>query len=405
MPYKTNRRRILQGIGAAGVGSALAGCTGDEGVPEESDGMESQEQADNYYGVEGPFPDGIYGTAWDGWDVPSVGGEFERTTGIEVDIPYMGSNVDGFSSLEGGADYQFIVPDNIWVSRLGEADLVQPIDEDAFSDILDEIPDWIKNNQTMFHDGVRYGIPPRWGVAGIIYNSENVSQQEVQNYSVLWDEEYEDRVTVFDVPTFSVQMLTLYLEEQGELNLGLADMDREEMTDAVYGAVEDHYNELEQAASDLFDNCRLLAGTTAEMNRPLLEGEVDVAGGFMLTYAQMKEIEQGLGQDRLEFEPTPGLGGLFWVEGMAITQNAETEAELNGVQAFMRWTLSEEGQARLAWTDDRKSAPTNTAAHQHLNEFQRDLLHVDEGREIFENSLDYMPTRVDQWTELWEDAK
>lgn len=397
-PHGTiNRRKFVKSVGVAGAGITVAGCLGDD---DDGDG-----ETEEFYGIEGEFADSIFGTAWDGWDVPEVAGEFERTTGIDVDIPYIGSDLEGFTSLQGGTEYEFIAPDNIWVQRLAEADLVQPTDEELFDDILDQIPDWLKNEPTMFYEGERYGIPPRWGVSGIIYNSNEVSQEEVQQYSTLWDTAYENRVTLFDVPSFSVQVLVFYLEEQGIIDIGLEDMDRREGAEAIYDAVLDYEEELTDAASDLFDNSRVLAGTTAEMNRPLLEEEVYLASGFLLTYAQLKDIESALGTDFLEFEPTPSYGGLFWIEGMTVTNHAETAATRNAVHAFMRWTLSPQGQARLAWTEARKSAPTNEEAHQHMTDHQRELLFVDQGEEIYNDSYDYIPTNIEDWVEVWEGAK
>jgi hypothetical protein len=30
---------------------------------------------------------------------------------------------------------------------------------------------------------------------------------------------------------------------------------------------------------------------------------------------------------------------------------------------------------------------------------------MDQGQEIFNNSIDYLPTNTDQWLQLWESAK
>lgn len=409
---RINRRRVLKALGGVSAGSLLAGCAGQQGDDGDGggdggDGGDGDDGMDvpTHFGVEGPFADSITGTAWDGWDVPSVAGEFEARTEINVDVPYIGSDIDGFNQVQGGADYQFIIPDNVWVQRLGEADLAHPIDEDLYSDVLSDIPDWIKEHRTMFHDGTRYGIPPRWGVEGVIYNKEKVSREEAAQWSVFWDEDLNDRTVIFDVPLFTVPVLVMYLEETGEISLGLEDMNRDEQTDAVYAAVEDHYDALLDAAIDMFDNATLLAGTTAQANRPLLNETVDVFNGFLLNYAQLKVLEQNLGTDKLDFVPTPGLGGVFWIEGFTVLQEADTEELRNATNAFGRWVLSPRGQANVAWTENRKSAPCNYAARELLSDEQQELLFLDQGEEIFENSVDYIPTNTDRWVELWEEAK
>lgn len=393
-----DRRSVIKSLGAAGAGGLLAGCVGGGGA-----GGGGGEES--YFGVDGPFADSITGTAWDGWDVPSVAGEFEARTNITVDVPYIGSDIDGFNRVQGGADLQFIIPDNVWVQRLGEAGLAKPVDEDLFSEELSNIPDWIKSHRTMFYDGTRYGIPPRWGVMGTIYNKERISQQEARQWALYWNSDFQNRTIIFDVPLFTVPNIVMYLEEAGELSLGLEDMSRDERTEAVYAAVADHYDTILSATIDMFDNARLLAGTTSQANRPLIDGTADAFNGFLLNYAQLKTLEEDLGQDTIAFEPTPGLGGVFWIEGLTVLDAADTTELENATNAFGKWVLSPRGQANVAWTENRKSAPCNYAALELLTDRQKELLFLDEGQDIFQNSVDYIPTNTDRWLQLWEEAK
>lgn len=407
-----NRRRMLKALGSVGAGGLLAGCSGGEGggepteteMTDSSDGGAGGDQ-DGYFGVSGPFAEKITGTAWDGWDVPSVAGEFEARTGITVDVPYIGSDVKGFNQIKGGANLQFVIPDNVWVSRLGEAGLAKPIDEELYSEELSNIPDWIKSHRTMFYDDTRYGIPPRWGVMGTVYNKDNISREEARQWSLFWNSDFQDRTIIFDVPLFTVPNIVLYLEEQGEISLGLEDMNRDERTDACYEAVQNHYDTIKQATIDMMDNAKLLAGTTSQANRPLLNGTADAFNGFLLNYAQLKVLEESLGQDKIAFEPTPGLGGVFWIEGFTILEKANSSGLTNATNAFGKWVLSPRGQANVAWTENRKSAPCNYAALDLLSDRKKELLFLDQGEDIFQNSVDYIPTNTDRWLKLWEEAK
>jgi ABC-type Fe3+ transport system substrate-binding protein len=96
---------------------------------------------------------------------------------------------------------------------------------------------------------------------------------------------------------------------------------------------------------------------------------------------------------------------MFWVEGMTMTTQAETEAQQNTTKAFMKWALSVEGQANVAWTDLRKSPPTNYDSMELLTETQRETLQVDRLDEIADNSIDYYPIEEDKWVEYWENAQ
>lgn len=404
-PTSVQRRKLLQSLGIAGT-AGFAGCMGgnndgDDGTSDTStDDGGDDDAAQTYFGVEGPFADSISGLSWSGWDVPSVAGQFQNETELSVSSEFIGSDLQGFQQIESGSDYQFIIPDTVWVQRLGEADLAQPIDEELFADELDAIPERIRNHRAMFHDDTRYGIPPRWGISGLIYNEEQVSEEEVQSWSVLWDDQYQDRYEIFSLPLWAGPKVALYLIEEGEISI-----DGEVTAEKVYGLPEDDMEKVREAATELISGARLLPGSANEANRPLINETVYMFDGFLFNYAQLKEVERGLGQDKFRFQPNPGLGGMFWVEGMTMTTQAETEAQQNTTEAFMKWALSVEGQANVAWTDLRKSPPTNYDSLELLTETQRETLQVDRLDEIADNSIDYYPIEEDKWVEYWESAQ
>lgn len=390
----TRRRDVLKGIGTAGIAAGLAGCMGndDDGNGNDNGGDES------YYGVSGPFASEVFGVAWDGWDVPTVSGEFADETGIDVTAEYIGSDFEGFSRVQSGEDIDFIIPDNVWVQRLGEADLAQPIDEDQFADHLENIPEEIRDHPTMFHDDTRYGIPPRWGVQGLIYNKNEIPEDEVQTLAPLFDSAYENRISMWNIPLWSMGITALYLYGQGELSID------ELSGEAIYGMSDDDLELVKQQLIDQRDLVRMFPETLAEARRPLIDEEVWVFNGFLLDYAQLKEIERELGTDKIGFQPMPDPGGIFWIEGMSITQQASDEAT-NAVEAFYSYALEPETQARLAWTDRRKSAPTNENAREFLTEDQVEILHLDQREEIMENTIDYMPSDPERWVEVWNEYK
>jgi len=332
--------------------------------------------------------------------VPAVAGRFEDETGLSVSTEFIGSDLQGFQQIESGSDYQFIIPDTIWVQRLGEADLAQPVDEELFADELDAMPERIRNHRAMFHDDTRYGIPPRWGISGLIYNEEQVSEEEVQSWSVLWDDQYEDRYEIFSLPLWAGPKVALYLIEEGEISI-----DGEVTAEKVYGLPEEDMEKVQEAATELISGARLLPASANEANRPLINESVYMFDGFLFNYAQLKEVEQGLGQDKFRFQPNPGLGGLFWVEGMTMTSQAESQEQQNTTKAFKKWALSKEGQANVAWTDLRKSPPANYDALELLTENQREILQVDRLDEIADNSIDYYPIEEEKWVEYWERAQ
>jgi spermidine/putrescine-binding protein len=412
---RIERRKLLKGLGAAGM-AGLAGCAGggqdgDTTTAEETTASDSETtdaegdatteaSGPQHFGVNGPFADSVQGLTWSGWDVPSITGRFQDDTGLSVSTEFIGSDLQGFQQIQSGSDYQFIVPDTVWVQRLAEAGLAQPIDEELFADELEAMPERVRNHRSMFYEDERYGIPPRWGINGLIYNSDYVSEEEVQSWSVLWNDEYQDRYEIFNLPLWGGPKVALYLIEQGEISI-----DGEVTAEKVYGLPEEDMQTVQDAAAELFSNAQLLAGSANEANRPLINETVYMFDGFLFNYAQLKTVEQDLGTDKFRFMPNPGLGGLFWVEGMTMTSAAESEGQQNTTEAFMKWALSRQGQANLAWTELRKSPPANFDARELLSDNQQEILHLDDLDTIADNSIDYYPSEEEKWTEMWEAAR
>ena len=103
----------------------------------------------------------------------------------------------------------------------------------------------------------------------------------------------------------------------------------------MYGLPEEDMQTVQDAAAELFSNAQLLAGSATEAHRPLVNATVHMFDGFLFNYAQLKTVEQDLGTDKFRFMPNPGLGGLFWVEGMTMTTAAESDG---GSFSIHRWT-------------------------------------------------------------------
>lgn len=393
----SSRRGVLKGIAAASVTSGLAGCSqGNEETTQPDDGGTDGE---SNFGVSGPFADSITGLTWNGWDVPSVTGVFEEETGLSVSADNIGTDLDGFNKIKGGAEYEFICPDNVWVQRLGEAGLAQKIDEDLFADELAAMPEVLRDHPTMFYDGDRYGLPPRWGVMGLLYNKEEISESEAQSRAVFFDSDYEGRTEVMNWPLWTGPQVALHLIDTGEISVD------EVTAENVYGIGDDDMQKVQEAMTQMIQTARLLPNTTSEAHRPLLDETVYVSNGFLLDYVQIKEIERTLGTDKIGFVPNPGQGGIFWVEGLAITSKADTEEKVNTANAFFKWALSKQGQANIAWTELRKAGPTNQEATSLLSDRQNELLHIDQMEDIASNAIDYLPSQTDKWVNAWEKAK
>lgn len=121
--------------------------------------------------------------------------EFERLTGATVNYTNFESNENMYSKLVGGGvSYDVIVPSDYMIDRLIDEDLLLPLDYDNIPNMkyIDE------QYQNLFFDpDQKYSVCYNVGTTILIYN-KNMVEEEPDSWSVLWDEQYKDKVLMFN---------------------------------------------------------------------------------------------------------------------------------------------------------------------------------------------------------------
>lgn len=123
--------------------------------------------------------------------------EFERLTGASVNYTNYESNENMYSKLAGGGvSYDVIVPSDYMIDRLIDEDMLLPLNYDNIPSIK-YIKDEFKN---LFFDKEQlYTVCYNVGTTVLIYN-KNLVSDEPDSWSVLWDEQYKDKVLMFNNP-------------------------------------------------------------------------------------------------------------------------------------------------------------------------------------------------------------
>lgn len=123
--------------------------------------------------------------------------EFERLTGCTVNYTNFESNENMYSKLTGGGvSYDVIVPSDYMIDRLIDEDMLLELD-------FDNIPNMKyinKEFQNLFYDpDQKYSVCYNVGTTVLIYN-KNLVKEEPDSWSVLWDEQYKNKVLMFNNP-------------------------------------------------------------------------------------------------------------------------------------------------------------------------------------------------------------
>ncbi len=126
-----------------------------------------------------------------------VNREFTNLTGIKVNYTTYATNEELYAKLKGGgSSYDVIIPSDYMISRMISEDMLEPLD-------YSNIPN-MKNITDKFIDPEydpeqKYSVPYTWGTVGIIYDNTVVEEENI-DWDILWNEDYADRLLMFDNP-------------------------------------------------------------------------------------------------------------------------------------------------------------------------------------------------------------
>jgi len=132
---------------------------------------------------------------WANYLPAAVVSDFERRTGIRVEIDTYSSNEALLEKLQSGvADYDLVVPSDYMLQVLVSQHLLRPLDRrrlPGFANLEARLLDH------KFDPGNRFSLPYLWGTTGIGYDRLKVSGP-VDSWRALFDPRYAGRILMLD---------------------------------------------------------------------------------------------------------------------------------------------------------------------------------------------------------------
>jgi spermidine/putrescine transport system substrate-binding protein len=133
---------------------------------------------------------------------------FTEETGINVNYDMYATNEDMYTKIKsGGSEYDVLFPSDYMIEKLIKEDMLAELD---FKNIpnISEIDGRFRN--PAYDPDEKYSVPYMWGTLGILYNTTMVDE-EVNSWSILWDEKYADNIFMYDSQRDSIGMALLRL--------------------------------------------------------------------------------------------------------------------------------------------------------------------------------------------------
>ena len=135
---------------------------------------------------------------------------YYETYGIKVTVEYstFGTNEDLYNMLTLGDVYDLVCPSEYMFMKLMAEDALVPL-SDEFFDTSNEYNYYINNVSEYIQEifdthyiddesWSTYAAGYMWGVTGIVYNPEYVSEEDASTWSILVNEDYASQITIKD---------------------------------------------------------------------------------------------------------------------------------------------------------------------------------------------------------------
>ena len=131
--------------------------------------------------------------------------EFEKwyfeTYGQRVKVNYSTypSNEDMYAKITSGSKFDVIVPSDYMVERMIKEDLLRPLNKENIPNLAYLDLSRVFDGAPYYDPEEAYTVPYTYGTVGIIYDSEKVKQEDVeQGWALMWNETYKGDILQFN---------------------------------------------------------------------------------------------------------------------------------------------------------------------------------------------------------------
>lgn len=274
------------------------------------------------------------------------------TYGVEVEILYdtFETNEVMMNTLKTGkTTYDLICPSEYTIQKMIRLDMLDEFDydlKDANGNLImsnyQYISPYLKD---LFNSKGwdKYAIPYMWGTMGFIYNPELVLEEDIKNWSILWNEDYKNMATAKDSvrDTYVVGVMHVYFDELMDLKNKL---DNGQITSSEYtneiGKImnrcdDETLDKVEQALKKMKSN---LYGFEVDSGKSdIVTGKVAINFAWSGDAVYSLDIAEEENELYLNYQ-VPEEGSNVWFDGWVMPKGANKEL----AQSFVNYLCSPE---------------------------------------------------------------
>jgi len=358
-----SRRQFLKYAGGVGAVSTvgLAGCSGITG----SGGTST-----------------INVLAWASFE--NVRDQIEESVEADIELTTETSTEPMFTKWNAGQNEEFDVtmPNNNFMPKFIDADLVAPLQEDIVTNWDDIYPRYQELAESQAgRDGTVYGVPQRFGWDTYAYDTRDVPEHE-EDLSMMFNETYSGKIGSFTQFTKAMGHAALYLGYQ----------------DAFEGRritlSEDQLENVKQTLTEQRDLVSAYYAPPSQIKELFTGGDVSLGHSYRFVTAQLR-ME---GNDWIQMA-VPEQGALTWFETAVVSKESDNkELAWEVVNAILDPEVVGE------WLAETGIASTNSTLADSLEGDKGQYIDIDPER--VETMIPYKEIEnEDAWVSAWEEVR
>jgi len=253
---------------------------------------------------------------WSNYLSPEVVSQFEKVSGVRVQISNYSSNEELLAKLQAGANgYDVIVPSDYMVYAMAKLGLLKELDSRLLPNAR-SLDSRVLNKS--YDPSRKYSVPYDWGTTGIAVNKKQYAGPPIRGWKDLFSRS--DLAGKFTLLDDARETLGAILKMQGK------SLNTRKLED------------LKQARDYLIQIKSKVRGFNSEM--PLENGEISVAHAYVSDALQAKRDTGG----QVDYV-IPEEGGTLWIDNLAIPTGATHVQEAH---ALINFLLSPESNGSTA---------------------------------------------------------
>ncbi len=279
---------------------------------------------------------------WSNYLAPDLFTQFEKKTGIKIQLSNYSSNEELLAKLQAGASgYDVAVPSDYMIFVMAKLGLLQDLDFSQLPNSKSLDPNFLKKP---YDPQNQYSVPYNWGTTGIAIN-RTLYSGEVKGWKDLFEKP--DLAGKFSLLDDAREVLGAALKAQG------------------YSLNSKNPSELMKAKDLLLKARSRIKAFTSEPKMPLINGEIAVTHVYMSDALQARRTTGG----KIDYL-VPEEGGTLWIDNLVIPKGARNIKEAH---EFINFLI--EAKSNVSTVTNILVAPANKLAFALLpKELQNDRM-------------------------------